>query len=69
MVKIVKYAKELAPNEQAECAEKLANCDKAATLHVCFKDGRGTYVCKRCFAQRVNDCTWITDDLKMLLAS
>ncbi|MHB1412597.1 MAG: hypothetical protein ACYCXE_04495 [Thermoleophilia bacterium] len=69
MVKIVKYSKELAPDEQAACAEKLANCEKTATLHVCFEDGSGAYVCKRCFARRVDECTWITDDLKMMLAS
>lgn len=66
MVRIVNYSKELAADERADCAEKLANCKKTAALHVCFEDGSGVYVCQNCFKQRVNDCAWITDDLKLL---
>ena len=69
MVRIVKYSQKLSPDDRAGCSEKLANCEQTAAVHVCFEDGSGAFVCRRCFTQRVNDCTWITDDLKMLLAS
>jgi len=67
MVKYIKYTAAL--THDADCSEKLPNCEKKAALHVCFEDGSGASVCRMCFKGRINEGDWITDEVQTLLAS
>lgn len=69
MVRNVKFTQEVDAGCTAECSEKLATCKTRADIHVCFEDGSGKWVCRKCFDQRVNDGDWITDAAEHLLAS
>ena len=66
----IKYTRELSADESAAaCGVKLDGCQGEASLHVCFEDGSGVYVCRNCFSRRINEGDWITDDAEELLAS
>lgn len=61
MQKIVKYTSVVPVSDEAECSERLPGCTGKASLHVCFEDGSGLYVCQSCFERRLDECTWSTD--------
>lgn len=66
----VKFTRELSAEESgAACGVKLDGCLGTASIHVCFEDGSGVYVCQNCFNRRVNEGEWITDGAGELLAS
>ncbi len=68
MVMNIKYTRGLPVDEKAACGVKLAGCQETASMHVCFEDGGGVYVCGNCFRARINDGAWITDSAEELLA-
>lgn len=69
MVKDIKFTQDVGSDCTAVCSEKQENCTTKADIHVCFEDGSGRWVCRKCFDQRVNEGAWITDAAEHLLAS
>ena len=66
----VKYTRDLSIEEiGAACGVKLDGCQETASQHICFEDGSGAYVCRKCFTRQVNEGEWITDAAEELLAS
>ena len=66
MTKTVKYTSDFSAEEKCSCAEQLSGCETRADYHVCFEDGSGKSVCRKCFDQRVNKGSWITDNAEVL---
>ncbi len=69
MARIIKYTTDLTNEVQAQCGEQSDDCQGWATMHVCFEDGLGQYVCDSCFRRLVNEGEWITDSAEVLIAS
>ncbi len=69
MYREVKYSSEVGENCSARCSEQLPGCETTVSYHVCFDDGSGEFVCRKCFDQRVNEGEWVTDATELVLAS
>ncbi|MCL6106386.1 MAG: hypothetical protein M1309_03425 [Actinobacteria bacterium] len=66
MSKDIKYFTRLSTADYERCMEELPGCESLATFHVCFEDGTGKSVCRRCFRQHIDEGSWITDALSVL---
>ena len=64
MFRVIKYAS--LRDDGARCGEKSADCESDARMHVCFEEGDGMYLCKKCFQGRVNRGDWIVDSTVVL---